>query len=177
MFKSPTSEISNDEKVGRAILSHFYDPNTKKLSKSAMWSKNGTTSISRFQVLAIEDIRHIWLGSLHNPPEKHLIGVAIFSKDELQNVIGKSENHQGTILEFVPDPCNVEDKCRITPDEDNLVGCNYNLEQKHCPLNSKQCEQPCVRNCSHGLITSKISGGLARLLTNHLETQELIHSF
>ncbi len=174
MLKTPTSAISHDEKVARAIVSHFYDSNTNELSPSKMWEKKGETSVSRLQILEIRSLQKIWLNELHQPPDRNLIRVAIFSTDDLHDAIAECADSETVLFEFTPDPCCVQTSYKVFPASECTGTCPYNIHQLHCPLTSGLCLHPCVRNQAHAVLSTKISRGIGNRLNAYLLANNMI---
>lgn len=178
---NPNDSIRPDEFLARAITSEIFDGT--ELSPSAMWQKKGETSVSRLEILGIEELTPIWKHDLHKPPGKELLKAAIFTLDELQEVYGEFQAQQNQPTnDFVlvqPDPCPVVaggKNYSVYPQSDfhQDCRCKFNADQLHCPVVAKICPDPCPRNKAHAVIATKISRGLGNRLNAFLKKHERI---
>ncbi|TAE25518.1 MAG: hypothetical protein EAZ92_12180 [Candidatus Kapaibacterium sp.] len=162
-----------DEIIVRAIHTEHYDATTGILRPKVFEGRD--VSVSRLQILTIEELFPIFTADIDAPPERIIIQVGSITVQELAslaNAYKNPETKQSAKLNVIQDPCPVQKEYKQHPTSsfEGVCICPYNSNQEHCPEHSSKANAPCPRNYAHAEIRGdKISKGLANVIVKYLE--------
>jgi hypothetical protein len=162
-----------DEIIVRAIDTQHYDPQTGILRPKLFEGRD--VSVSRLQILTLEELFFIFTADIDAPPERTVIQVAILHVQELVDIAKNFihfETKRAVTLNVVQDPCPVQRDYKRYPVSSfsDVCVCPHNSKQEHCPDHSHKARKPCPRNYAHAEIRGdKISKGLADIIVKYIE--------
>ncbi len=164
-----------DEVIVRAIHTQHYDAQTGILRYKLFEGRN--ISVSRLQILTIEELFPIFTADIDSPPERMIIQVGSLGVQELIRLAKENPNpetKQPADLKVIQDPCPVQKEYKQYPVAafENVCICPHNSTQEYCPEHSKKANAPCPRNYAHAEIRGeKISKGFANIIGKYLEEE------
>jgi hypothetical protein len=165
-----------DEIIVRAIHTEHYDATTRILRPKVFEGRD--VSVSRLQILTIEELFPIFTADIDAPPERIIIQVGSLKVQELMRLAQDNPNletKQSAKLDVIQDPCPVQKDYKQHPTSsfEGVCICPHNGNQVHCPEHSNKANAPCPRNFAHAEIRGdKISKGLANVIVKFLEEDD-----
>jgi hypothetical protein len=162
-----------DEIIIRAIHTQYYDAEKGILRPKLFEGRD--VSVSRLDILTIEELFPIFTADIDAPPERIIIQVGSLQVQELMRLAKgnpNSETKQFANLNIIQDPCPVQQDYKKHPKAsfNETCICPHNSSQAHCPEHSNKANAPCPRNYAHAEIRGdKISKGLANVIVKYLE--------